>query len=315
MLININSIIDKHLNEACLILGSGHQMNDFDFYNFKGKIILAGSSILRIDKKKVKPNYLVTSNNHFPVVNIRSHLDFINKFENLTWILSDTGCHNDIWEFNEKLYEKLKCDHIFFDDRHFNKNPCNPIKECCNFLKIYPNRITLFESVEKKFNHNFNFKDRTGTSVAEAALMVATLMGFKKIFIQGVDLPTKFYKGKQINKKYYGYSNPVVDKYEDETLKIVRKKYFFYYLKKLDFKPYIQSIFKRLYNHFFKKDYSEFEENFFTSINIFQWLTNINTNLNREIFYLSKNSNLKLVDDLNYKDSKSLKNIFKEFFN
>ncbi len=315
MLNNINSIIDKHLNESCLILGSGHTMDDFDFYNFKGKIILAGATILRIDKNKVKPNYLVTSNNHFPVVNIKSHLDYINKFENLTWILSDTGCHNDIWEFNEKLYEKLKSDYIFFDDRHFNKKPCDPKKECCKFLKMYPNRITLFELVEKTFNHNFNFKDRTGSSVAEAALMVATLMGFKKIFIQGIDLPTKFYKGKQMNKKYYGYYNSEAEKFGDEILKIVRKKYFFYYLKKLEFKPYIQSIFKRLYHKLFKKDYSAFEENIVTSINIFQWLTDINTNLNREIFYLSKNSNLKIVNNLNYKDSKSLKNTFKEFFN
>ena len=54
MLKKIDSIIDKHAGDSCLILGSGPTLNDFDFRNFKGKILLAGSTILRIDKEKIK---------------------------------------------------------------------------------------------------------------------------------------------------------------------------------------------------------------------------------------------------------------------
>mgnify|MGYP001247784783 FL=1 len=315
MLKKIDSIIDKHLGDSCLILGSGPTLDDFDFGNFKGKILLAGNTILRIDKEKIKPDYLITSNNHFPVVNIQSHLNFINSFEKLTWILSDTGCHNDIWKFDEKLYNNLKPNHIFFDDRHFGGIECNPRKECCNFLKKYPNRYTLLEVVEKKFNSNFNFKKKNGCSIADATFMVATLMGFEHIFIQGVDLPLMFYKGKQKNIKYYGYQNLNADKFEDETNKIIKKKYFFYYLKKMDFKPYLQSFFKQIYNYFFNKDYSLFQENFDTSINIFQWLTEINIKLNRKVFYLSKESNLKKVKNLTYKQSQKLNLDFQELFN
>ena len=311
----IDSIIDKHLGETCLILGAGPTLNDFDFRNFKGKILLAGSTILRIDKEKINPDYLITSNNHFPVVNIESHLKFINSFEKLTWILSDTGCHNDIWEFDEKLYDNLTPDHIFFDDRHFGGIECNPRKECCNFLKKYPNRRTLLELVEKKFNSNFNFDKKNGCSIADATFMVATLMGFKNIFIQGVDLPIKFYRLKKKNDKYYGYPSAYADIIDDELVNIIRKKYFFYYLKNIDLKPYIQSFYKKIYNYFFNKDYSVMEENFNTSINIFEWLTAINNNLNRKVFYLSKESNLKKVKNLTFKQPKDLYFEFKELFN
>ena len=315
MLKKIDSIIDKHAGDSCLILGSGPTLNDFDFRNFKGKILLAGSTILRIDKEKIKPDYLITSNNHFPVVNIQSHINFINTFEKLTWILSDTGCHNDIWEFDEKLYNKLKPNYIFFDDRHFGGVECNPRKDCCDFLKKYPNRYTLLELVEKKFNSNFNFDKKNGCSIADATFMVATLMGFEHIFIQGVDLPLKFYRGKQKNKSYFGYQNPNADKIEDEANKIIKKKYFFYYLKKMDLKPYFQSFYKKIYLYFFDQDYSLFEENFNTSINIFQWLTEINIKLNRKVFYLSKDSNLKKIKNLTFKQSKELNLDFKELFN
>ncbi len=315
MLKQIDSIIDKHVGDSCLILGSGPTLNDFDFRNFKGKILLAGSTILRIDKKKINPDYLITSNNHFPVVNIESHRNFINNFKKLTWILSDTGCHNDIWEFDEKLYNNLNLNYIFFDDRHFGGIECNPRKECCNFLKKYPSRQTLLEKVENKFNYNFNFDKKNGCSIADSTFMVATLMGFEHIFIQGVDLPIKFYRVKKTGTKYYGYQSLNADKIDQEALKIIKKKYFFYYLKKMDLKPYLQSFYKKIYNYFFDQDYSIMKENFNTSINIFQWLTEINNNLNRKVFYLSKESNLKKVKNLTFKQPKELNLEFKELFN
>ncbi len=66
-------------------------------------------------------------------------------------------------------------------------------------------------------------------------------MGFEHIFIQGVDLPIKFYRVKKTGTKYYGYQSLNADKIDQEALKIIKKKYFFYrkilsfYLKILSF--------------------------------------------------------------------------------
>ena len=56
---------------------------------------------------------------------------------------------------------------------------------------------------------------------------VAILMGFSKIYIQGIDLPTSNYQGKRIGKKYYGFENKEADDFLDkEVLKICRKIFF-----------------------------------------------------------------------------------------
>ena len=43
----------------------------------------------------------------------------------MTWILSDTGCYHDIWDYKEELFAKLKLNYVTYDDRHiFGKNVC-----------------------------------------------------------------------------------------------------------------------------------------------------------------------------------------------
>ena len=119
MRIKIEDIFNKHSGEECIIVGSGHTMNKFDYKNFKGKIIFCGTAILRL--QKIIPDYLVSCNNHFPILNIKSHLNFLNQYKKMTWILSDTGCYNDIWEYNEKDFNDLIPNYLTFDDRHFEK--------------------------------------------------------------------------------------------------------------------------------------------------------------------------------------------------
>ena len=58
--------------------------------------------------------------------------------------------------------------------------------------------------------------------------MVALLMGFKNIYFQGIDLPTKKYQAKSYGKRYYGFENNKADLILDECLNIVKKKYFYY---------------------------------------------------------------------------------------
>ena len=39
----------------------------------------------------------------------------------MTWLLSDTGCYNDIWQYNEKIFNDLLIDYVAYDDRHFDQ--------------------------------------------------------------------------------------------------------------------------------------------------------------------------------------------------
>ena len=299
MIFNFEKIIDKHKNDICVIVGAGPTMNDFDYENFKGQIILIGGAILRIDKK-INPNYFISCNSHFPIISVKSHMDVLRAFKNNpTWILSDTCAHSDIWDFDLEKYKNLSINCTFFDDRHYENKLCNPKSKCCKFLDIYPKRKTLIEYVEHKYRDKFNFKEKRGSSVVDCAYMIATLMGFKTILIQGVDLPEENYQGKISGKEYFGAKNKEADLFEDEEINnLLRKKYFFYYLKELNFKPYFKSFFSKFIKKITKK--SLFSDNLKVSLNIFQWLTDISINNNIEVFYLSKKSNLKKINNLDF---------------
>ena len=311
MISNFEEIINKHKNDICVIVGAGPTMNNFDYKNFKGQILLIGGAILRIDKK-IKPNYLISCNNHFPIVSIKSHMDVLRSFKNNpTWILSDTCAHSDLWNFDLKEYENLSMNCTFFDDRHYELKHCQPKSNCCKFLEIYPKRKTLIEYVEDKYLNKFNFKEKKGSSVVDNAFMIATLMGFKTILIQGVDLPEKNYQGKVSGKTYYGAKNEKADKFEDEEInKLLRKKFFFYYIKNLNFKPYLKSFYLKLIKKITKK--SIFFDNLNASLNIFQWLTDICKDNDKEVFYLSENSNLKKINNLKFI---SFDEIHKKYYN
>ena len=90
----------------------------------------------------------------------------------------------------------------------------------------------MIKHVEDKYLNKFNFKEKRGSSVVDNAFMIATLMGFKTILIQGVDLPEKNYQGKVSGKAYYGAKNEKADKFEDEQInKLLRKNIFFIILR------------------------------------------------------------------------------------
>lgn len=313
MILDFKKIIDKHKDDICIIVGSGPTMNEFDYEKFKGQIILVGGAILRINKN-VKPDYLISCNSHFPIVDIKSHMDLISSFKNNpTWILSDTCAHSDLWNFDIKKYEKLKINCSFFDDRHYNFKKCKQKSKCCDFLNIYPKRKTLMEIVEEKYSNKFNYYEKTGSSVIDSAFMIATLMGFKTILIQGVDLPDKFYQGKITGKEYFGVKNLEADKFEDEQInKIIQKKYFYFYFKNLNFKPYLKSFISKMGKIFSKK--SLFSEKLHVTLKIFEWLCNICRVNDRQVFYLSKNSNLKKVKNIKFITDVELKNKYNDKF-
>ena len=294
MQLNINSLINKHLNEPCLLLGPSPSMSNFNFNEFNGQIITFGDTILR-GEKFFKANYWIASNNEFPVPNYDPHLKIINYFLDTTFIFSDTALYNNLWTYDENfLIDNLKVNWVKFDERHFKGQHCVPKNKCCELLKENPNRKTIQEIVSQFFNSKIVVSE--GYTVAVYALCFALIMGCNPIYIQGVDLP--FYKN-----EYTYFTNKDVDKMKFETKKFIRRQLYLKNSKKNLLSRLIKKIYKIL-NFGFKKE-SVFNDDFEFIINSFDEYFRVARKKNVKIFYLNSESNLskcKNIDFLDYKN-------------
>lgn len=300
MEIKLEDLRNKHLNQNCVIVGGSQSMHDFNFENFEGIIIVLGTAILRINQR-FKPDYFISSNDHFPVPEINEHLEILNSYKQTTWIFSDTNLYSSIWTKSEEfLEENLKINYCCFDDRHFNKKKCNPEKKCCLFLSEYPNQRNIYNLLIEKLNLNSeDFQFGQGTSVAEVGLAIALYMGFKNIYLQGISMTksVKYQALKKKNQKYFGYPSKYADDLLYRTTKSLKKKFFLYYLKQLDFKPYFFSIIEKLNNYFsrkgaFNKGYEQSEINF-------KNLSKISAINSQKIFLNDKDSELINIENIN----------------
>ena len=138
--------------------------------------------------------------------------------------------------------------------------------------------------------------------------MFGILLGFKNIFIQGVDLPDIGYGQ---NKDYYGYNNLFATKIINENRKKLKKIIFFYNLKHLNLIVYIKSFYNKLLLKVFKRSYWEVESKRSCFNKIYNSLGNICKKQKISLFVLSKESTL-----LKYKHYKFIdkKKIHKNFF-
>ena len=303
--IDFEHFVNKHKNEKCVIVGGSQTMHDFDYENFNGKKIVLGTAILRLENR-FNPDYLISANNHMPVPEIDEHLKILNSYKNMTWIFSDTAVYCDIWTKSESfLNENLKINYSCYDDRHFGRKKCNPEKKCCSFLNRYPLRKNIYDIlVEKSSLNKDDFTFGMGASVAEGALAIAILMGFKEIYLQGVSLTldNKYQFLRDKNQKYFGYPSKYADDLLYRTSKPLRKKFFFYYLKKLDFMPYISSYYERTVNYFFNR--SVFRKNHNQSMLNFSYLAKISKLRSQKIYCTSENSNLKNIENIHFINTK-----------
>lgn len=303
--INLESLFNSEKNKSCLILGPSPSMIDFPFSNFKGKIICIGDSILR-GKSYFKADYWIASNNEWPVPNYKPHLDILNSFTDLIFIFSDTALYNDLWTKSQEYLDKnLKIKWSCFDERHFNHKICRPKHKCCDLIQKMNKSVTIQEYFIKQF-HDKYYKATIGGTVAEYALMLAALLGFKKIYIQGIDIP-------MLAKDYNYFEDKDVDKIILDTKKYIsmeiKKKR---YSQKLFLKSKYDSLINKIkYNRPIrigndKNYFSQLINNFILMINkksifsndyelIINNLNNISktlSNFNIEVINLNKNSNL-----------------------
>ena len=289
MKISLDEIFNVHKGEPCLILGSGDSLNNLKYENFSGKIIALGSTILRL-KKLEKISYFVSANNHFPIPEIRFHLDFLNGLTNTTWLMSDTAAYNDIWKKNDSFLDKnVKINWLSFDDRHFNNKVCSPVKPCCNIAIANKNSLTLQEYFFKKMLNTNDFIKPV--SVAEFGIMFAILFGCNPIYIAGIDMPKENYWGHQSNKEYFGYESNFANEFLNKTNKLIKKKYLFYYLKNLNLLPYLNSAYLQLVSKISKKSFFAFDIDRFEKN--FEKIANVATMNKQEIINLGNSDIIK----------------------
>ena len=280
----ISDFENLHANEDCLILGSAKSMLDYDFNKFNGKIIACGDSYLRIPKS-IKVDYWVVSNNEFPIPEIEEHLKIINSLglNDTCLIFSDTAAYNTLFIKNQSFWDKnITIKYLHFDERHFGLQKCKPVNNCCNLIKNEP----LQDYLLRVFDSNDKFK-KSGT-VAEHALSFAMIMGFKKIDLQGIEIPKN-------PSDYIDYPSEYADQVIKRKNLLLSKMYKDYYKnKKIYFKIVFKSILKKLqfFNNYQRADFYLNYENILHNFKILFQLSHKN---NIKINICSKTSSLNIL--------------------
>lgn len=315
MELKLENLINKEKKNSCLILGPGETMMDFPFKKFNGKIIVIGDSAIR-GQGLFKPDYWVVSNNHFPVPYISMHRKIINQFKKTTFFFAESTLHDFLWKKKIHILKKyLKVNWSFYDERHFNFKECKPKKQCCNYINNSYNFCTIQELVSKMYKHNVIAS--TGGTVFEYALAIALILGFSKIYIQGVDLPVyadkKFIKknfdgvsyGINGHKYFSNFDQKISNQIKNnkiKTIDLIKKKREIMILKKngtILKKLYtILKTFKQLIE--FKKEQS-FRNDILLILRNVQIYSDIAKKNKINIYNLSKNSNLNKIKSIIFK--------------
>ena len=268
---------NKEKDRNCLILGGARSINEINYSNFRGVVISMGDIPIRL-YGKCKIDYWIASNSIFPVPDV----DFkkINKLDTTTFLFAHSVMRKQNYDIIKK---NLKVPWFEYDQRHFGGKACNnqidtrffvkKKQDCCEKI----GDITLQEYLQKKFNTTGHYS--TGETVALHALALAIILGCKRIYIGGVEIP--IYK---INHNYFN-DNSKIDLLKDETGKLIINKY--------NLKKFILSILDL-------KIKSEFYKDIPTILKDFEYLNNLCLQNNIRLYNLSSNSILNKINNFKY---------------
>ena len=317
MELKLENLINKEKSNSCLLLGPGETMMDFPFKKFNGKIIVIGTAALRGQGIFV-PDYWVASNNHFPVPYLSLHRKIINNFKKTIFLFSECTLHDHLWKKSITTFKKLlKVKWVFYDERHFNFKKCIPEIKCCKYINKNKDYSTIQELVSKIYKHNS--RATLGGSVFEHALAFALIMGFSKIYIQGVDLPITSDKI-LINKKNkdiddathaelgYKYDTRInskllseISRLYKETKKIIEKQTNKVFREQNNiFKYYFYITVKKFKKIFIKRKNLAFSEDIKLMLKNIKIYSDIAKKNKIKIYNLSKKSNLNKVKNITY---------------
>lgn len=287
------NILDKESGKDCLILGGSPSIESLKIENFKGVIISMGSVPLKINKN-INIDYWVSANSIFPKPD--KHYEILNDFKKTMFVFASSVLNSDAPINYKIIKEKLNISWFEFDQRHFQGFNCNEqidyrfdLKEklkCCDFKK----KTTIQEYVQSKFKMDSHYS--TASTVAIHALALAMILGCKKIFLAGIDIP-KF-------ERDYNYVNTT------NKLKIIKE--FMVEILKRDkqtpFRKVISILLRNNTKSFFYPDIP-------IILNDFEYLNKACKKNNIELYNLSKNSTLRSIKTLRYMDGETFFNYTK----
>lgn len=160
----LKSFKDKYKGQRCFIIGNGPSLNIDDLNKLKGEITFAFNRIYYIfDKTDWRPSYYLTEDTKI----IQQSLDEINNL-NLDYILTP-----DIIDFDYNM----------------------KISNAIYFKQI----MEKFNDDLPQFSDNFYEKTYWGGTVTYTAIQMAVYMGFKEIYLIGVDHNFSMYEDKDGN--------------------------------------------------------------------------------------------------------------------
>lgn len=204
--------------DTCTILGSSPSAIKFNLDENKSDLMVIGDIAVRL--RKIKPDYWVARNQIFPVPGINFHANILNEFKKMVFIYSNIQIKNGFFKNFKKNLLKI---------RYFQFNDLDP-----------KNKHSLEFNIKKYLGEDIEFIDGT---VFVNALAIAMSLGYKKIYIYGVDLP--------MNNKNYKY---LKSNFADN----LTKKTFIYYdyqklKEKFSFRIMFLLIIKIFFPYFYKK--------------------------------------------------------------
>lgn len=155
----LKSFKNKYKGKRCFIIGNGPSLNVDDLNKLKNEITFAFNRIYYIfDKTDWRPSFYFTED----VQIIKNSLEEINKLD-LKYVFSP-----DVINFDYKMN----------------------IKNAIYFRQI----MDKFEDTLPQFSEDFFKKSYWGGTVAYTAMQMAVYMGFKEIYLIGVDHNFSMYK-------------------------------------------------------------------------------------------------------------------------
>ncbi len=264
--------INREKNKPCLVAGNAPSLKNFPYDKFKGIYFLMNSGPILL-KGRAYPTYWLSANYKDPVPHL--HYKKINLFRKCTYIFSDTATYCAENKYNHNLISnRLRIDWFAFDERHINHKKCDPVLPCCELVDIYPQRITIFEYIQKHFGMS-EVCPKPTTAVIYS-LMFAIIAGCSPIYLQGIELPV-------YQKDYLQYKM-----LHPESLRNIK------YVLRSYFRGWIHG----------RPEHSGFYDGYERNFSVFEYLINLCRKIGIEIYNLSQTSALnqiKILPYLNYR--------------
>jgi hypothetical protein len=213
--------------DTCTLLGSSPSAIKFNLDKNKSDLMVFGDIALRL--RKIKPDYWVARNQIFPVPGINFHANILNEFKKMVFIYSNIQIKKGFFKNFKKNLLKI---------RYFQYNDSDP-----------KNKHSLEFNIKKYLGEDTGFI--IDGTVFLNALAIAMSLGYKKIYIYGVDLPMK-------NKNYEYVKSNIADDLREKTFiyydyQKLKEKFSFRIMFLVIIKIFFPYFHKKIKNFFFKK--------------------------------------------------------------